>query len=158
MSSGRKLVYNPEAVSWHRHRRSHDELRTMLFGYSVGVYCYLLRCLLMHGEFHAIRAGLGWFLGHHAHQLWKGLCRHLDAQPIDLTLAELRGIFHSPWAFLACLYRDWRHRGGRPSGHPGRGLAARVEAGLAPGPDGQLCRISAFSACGEANPSSGNRV
>jgi glycosyltransferase involved in cell wall biosynthesis len=109
LRSGHVIVYNPEALSWHRHRRSDHELRSTLFGYSVGAYCYLLRCMVAHGDLQAFFAGMGWFLKHHVRQLWRGLRHHPDAQPPSLTLAEWRGALTAPWAFARSLRRRQGH-------------------------------------------------
>jgi len=106
LTLGYRLVYNPEALSWHRHRPGAEELRSQLFDYSVGVYCWFLRALLFHREVQTLSIGCRWFLGHHLHQLWKGLCRRPDAQPLTLTLAEVRGVLVAPFAFLASLRRE----------------------------------------------------
>lgn len=106
LSLGYRLVYNPEALSWHRHRRGHAELSSQLFDYSVGVYCWLLRALVFHREDETFSVGSRWFLGHHVRQLGMGLIRHPDAQPLSLTLAEVRGVLIAPFAFLASLRQE----------------------------------------------------
>jgi GT2 family glycosyltransferase len=119
LSLGHVLVYNPHALSWHRHRRHLDELRSQLHDYSVGVCCWLLRSLLVHGEGTALSACFGWFLGHHLCQIWLGLRRHEDAQPLSLTLAEVRGVLAAPFALLASLLRE------RPAAWPSVGTPSR---------------------------------
>jgi hypothetical protein len=41
LRSGYRIVYEPRALSWHRHRRTWEELRNTLQGYGVGVYAFL---------------------------------------------------------------------------------------------------------------------
>jgi GT2 family glycosyltransferase len=100
LSLGYHIVYNPEAIVWHRHRRSQEELRRVLYGYSVGTYAFLLRCLLKHREVIALYIGGHWFLHHHLQQLWRRLRRKADAQPLYLTFAEIRGVLIAPWAYI----------------------------------------------------------
>jgi glycosyltransferase involved in cell wall biosynthesis len=103
---GYRIVYTPEAVVWHRHRRNMEELRTTLFDYSLGTYVYLIRCLLEHGESVTIPIGLGWFLSHHMRHLWSGLRRQLGEQPLSLTFSEIRGVLAAPKAYLLSRRRE----------------------------------------------------
>ena len=106
LSLGHRIVYTPDAIAWHRHRRSPDDLVKVLKSYSVGTYVFLLRCLLFHGETGAIRVGLGWFAGHHVRQLLRWVSRRPDAPPIGLTLAEIHGVLMSPRALWQTLRRE----------------------------------------------------
>lgn len=103
---GYRIVYNPRTVVWHCHRRTLQDLRNWLHGYSVGAFVFYLRCLLLHGEFVAIHSGLGWFLDHHLRQLWRGLRGCPDAQPLGLTLAEIRGVLEAPMAYFLSRRRE----------------------------------------------------
>ena len=38
---GYRMVYEPRALSWHRHRRTWEELRNTLQGYGIGSLCFL---------------------------------------------------------------------------------------------------------------------
>jgi glycosyltransferase involved in cell wall biosynthesis len=101
LRAGHTIIFNPKAVCWHRHRRTEKELRTTLYGYSVGVYTFLLRCLLMHRDLSAIRVGTAWFLQHHLRNLWAGLRGKPDVLPSRITLDEIRGVFAAPLAYRA---------------------------------------------------------
>ena len=101
MRAGHTIVFNPSAVCWHRHRRTEQELRTTLHGYSVGVYTFLLRCLLMHRDSSAIATGAAWFLKHHLRNLWAGLRGNPEVPPLRFTLAEIRGVLAAPKAYRA---------------------------------------------------------
>lgn len=98
--AGYSMVSNPDAICWHRHRRTKSELRSMLYGYSVGVYTVLLRCLLQHGDWGAFRPGLSWFVGHHLPHLWRGVRRDPQVLPVDFTVAEIKGVFAAPRAYF----------------------------------------------------------
>src|SRR5262249_38131295 len=50
MTGGYRIVYDPAALSWHRHRRTWKELRKAIYGYGVGVYAAWTRSLLVEGE------------------------------------------------------------------------------------------------------------
>lgn len=106
LSLGYKIVYTPEAVVWHRHRRSMEELRSTLYDYSIGTYVFLIRCLFKYGELATIRIGLGWFLSHHMRHLWSRVRQHPGMQPITLTLSEIRGVLAAPKAYLLSRRRE----------------------------------------------------
>ena len=124
LSHGYRIVYNPKAVVWHCHRRTLQDLRNWLHGYSVGAFVFYLRCLLLHGEFVALHNGLGWFLDHHLRQLWRGLRGCPDAQPLDLTLAEIRGVMEAPWVYF--LSRRRERALGSPPNFEGQPSGARM--------------------------------
>ncbi|GLW99712.1 glycosyltransferase [Microtetraspora sp. NBRC 16547] len=41
ITAGRRLVYEPRAITWHHHRRSEADLATQVFGYGVGLGAFL---------------------------------------------------------------------------------------------------------------------
>jgi GT2 family glycosyltransferase len=98
LREGYSIVYNPEAICWHRDRRTLPEFQRMLHGYSVGVYCFLLRCLLDHHDLGAIQIGASWFWSHHLKQLAHGLMGR-SKLPIQYVLAEIRGALGAPAAY-----------------------------------------------------------
>lgn len=93
LRDGGCILYNPQAVTWHKHRRDAAALHRMLYGYSVGTYVYLLRCLVDHRDFEAIYAGWWWLRYHILRQLWHTLRRRPGAVPLRLAAAELQGCF-----------------------------------------------------------------
>lgn len=108
LSCGHRLVYEPRAVVRHRHRPSVRELRRALYGYSVGTYCYFLRCLLHDREAFALIAGARWFRDHHLRQLARGLRGRPGSQPLLLTASEIMGVVMAPFAFVQALVRESR--------------------------------------------------
>lgn len=103
LRAGHAIVFNPEAVCWHRHRRTSGELRSTLYGYSVGVYCFLLRCVFKHGDLSALRPGIAWLRSHHVPHLWSGLRGRPQGLTLSYTLAEIQGVLAAPKAY-------WRSR------------------------------------------------
>lgn len=113
LALGYTVVYEPRALAWHRHRRDDSALRRVLYGYGVGTYVYLLRCLLRHREVVAIREGLSWLRHHHLPDLFAPLLPgRRRKQAVHLTLAELRGVLHAPRAYLLSLRREARPQSG----------------------------------------------
>ncbi|HWP47984.1 MAG TPA: glycosyltransferase [Candidatus Limnocylindrales bacterium] len=110
LRAGYRIVYDPAAVVWHRHRRSYGELRKALYGYSVGTYAFLLRCLFQHRDLQALQVAWYWFHHHHLRHLRLGVLRHPDAYPLTMTLAELWGCFIAPYAYFISRRRERRTR------------------------------------------------
>ncbi len=101
LAAGHRIVYDPAAVSWHRHRRTWEELRDALYGYGVGVYAMWTRKLLVDREPGVLRHAVRWFRYGQVRHLYRALRRRPDAVPLDLLLAELRGCLAGPAAYLA---------------------------------------------------------
>jgi GT2 family glycosyltransferase len=106
LRSGHRIVYTPAAVAWHRHRRDMEQLRSTLFGYSVGVYAFLLRCLHEHGDLHALSVGWQWFRGHHLREISRALRRQPGRLPLDLLMAEVRGCLAAPYVYISSRRRE----------------------------------------------------
>jgi GT2 family glycosyltransferase len=119
LSLGYRIVYNPDAIVWHRHRRTEAELRATLVGYSIGTYAFLLRALLDHGEIGALHIGVRWFVSHHLRQLYRGFRGKADAQPVSLTLAEIGGILSAPGAYIRSRREESRKVWTLPALDPG---------------------------------------
>ena len=98
LAAGYCIVYEPAALSWHRHRREWHELRTAVHGYGTGVWAYLTRQLLG-GEPRAIVVALGWMRWQLTGVL-KGVLGLRTLLPIDLAIAEIRGCLAGPGAYL----------------------------------------------------------
>ena len=92
LRNGFAICYTPSAICWHRHRRTEPELLTTLYGYSVGVYSVLLRCIEDDDDWTALRAGAGWFANHHLRNAIRGLLRRPGAIPLRYTASEIRGV------------------------------------------------------------------
>lgn len=92
LKNGFAICYTPTALCWHRHRRTERELLTTLYGYSVGVYSMLLRCIEDDDDWTALHAGVGWFANHHVRNAIRGLLRRPDAIPLRYTASEIKGV------------------------------------------------------------------
>ncbi|MDP3767497.1 MAG: glycosyltransferase, partial [Dehalococcoidia bacterium] len=46
LARGYQIVYTPEALVWHKHRRDRASLRKMLYAYGVGAFAFLTRAFL----------------------------------------------------------------------------------------------------------------
>ena len=99
LAAGYRIVYEPQAVSWHRHRRTWTELRATLHGYGVGVYAVWTRRLLYEHELGVLRHAFRWLRYAQMPRLWHALRRGPESAPLDLVLAELRGCVAGPAAY-----------------------------------------------------------
>ena len=101
LAAGFRIVYEPRAVSWHRHRRTWEELREAIHGYGVGVYAMWTRRLIVDRELGVLRHAARWLRLVQIPRLWRSLRRAPDSVPLDLLLAELRGCCAGPQAYAA---------------------------------------------------------
>jgi len=105
---GYRIDYDPDVVVRHQHRDSEEAVVSTLRDYSVGTYVFFLHCFLRHRESHAFVAGMRWFRSHHLRQLTGALLGRPRAQPLALTLAEIRGCFAAPLAYMKSRLNDNR--------------------------------------------------
>lgn len=98
--AGYQIVYEPEALSWHRHRRTMEETEKAIKGYGIGVYAFWTRLLLMEGELTILKFPWYWFKDIQFRNLVKALLGRKGSQPLSLVLAELRGCCIGPFAYL----------------------------------------------------------
>lgn len=98
--AGYRIVYEPTALSWHRHRRTWEELRRALYGYGVGVYAFWTRTLLVEKEWVMVQPAIAWFVHDQLPNLFRAIFRLPNSLPLDLVLAELQGCLAGPKAYL----------------------------------------------------------
>jgi glycosyltransferase involved in cell wall biosynthesis len=101
--AGYSIMYEPAALSLHRHRRDWASLRDAVRGYGTGVYAFLTKHV-MGGEPRPIFVALSWGMSQ-IRELLRSLFRLPHATPVDLVIGELRGCLSGPLA-----YRDARRR------------------------------------------------
>jgi GT2 family glycosyltransferase len=100
LAAGYQIAYDPAAVSWHRHRRTHDELRDTLRGYGSGVYAMFTGLFLERRELGVVRLAWAWFRSAHLPELRRWLLRRPPTRTSPFILAELRGCLHGPAAWF----------------------------------------------------------
>ncbi len=101
LASGHRVVYEPAAVSWYRHRRTWEALRKAIYGYGVGVYATWTRNLLYDRELTVPLLAWSWFWHDQLPSFIRALLRRPGSVPLDLLLAELCGCLAGPFAYLA---------------------------------------------------------
>jgi glycosyltransferase involved in cell wall biosynthesis len=99
--AGHRIVYEPLAVSWHRHRRTMAELQDVIQGYGTGVYAMWTGLLLERRDLGVLRLAWQWFKYDHL-PLLRSPLRMRTATGRDLMRRlELRGCLRGPSAWLA---------------------------------------------------------
>lgn len=111
LRAGHRIVYEPAALNWHRHRRTRDELRAAVHGYGVGVYAAWTRSFLTEREWGVFRRAFGWFIHDQFPALLRSWLRPTPDHPRDIIWAELSGCLKGPGAYLRA------RRLARRSGH-----------------------------------------
>jgi glycosyltransferase involved in cell wall biosynthesis len=101
---GHRIVYDPAAVSWHRHRRSKQELFDTVYGYGLGVYAMWTGLLVERGEVGVLRLAWQWL----RHSQLRNLVRR-DGDARRVARRELAGCARGPHAWF--LSRRQRSRG-----------------------------------------------
>jgi GT2 family glycosyltransferase len=101
LASGYRIVYDPAALNWHRHRKTWEELRQTIYGYGTGVYAHWTRIFLTERNINVFRLAGKWFFFSQLPAVIKSLLRLRDSMPLDLLLAELRGCISGPRAYLS---------------------------------------------------------
>jgi GT2 family glycosyltransferase len=100
LARGYRIVYEPAALVWHRHRREWDALRRTIYGYGVGVFAWWTRALLIERELTLLKKAPSWFLQYHVRNLVRSLLRRPNHIPFDLSLAEFLGALVGPVSYL----------------------------------------------------------
>jgi GT2 family glycosyltransferase len=109
LSAGYQIVYDPGALSWHRHRRTWRELRRVVFGYGVGVYASWISSLLHNREFGA--AWVAWSWGKkQIRTLIRSALRRPGSPPLSLILSEIIGCAFGPFAYFLSRYDQNKRR------------------------------------------------
>jgi glycosyltransferase involved in cell wall biosynthesis len=98
--AGFKIVYDPAALNWHRHRRTLEETRRAIKGYGIGVYAFWTRCLLVEKEISILKFPLRWLLSVQLPDLARSILRARNSKPLDLVIAELVGCAVGPLAYI----------------------------------------------------------
>ena len=106
LARGNRIVFDPERIVWHRHRRDAEALRRILFDYGVAVSAFSTRCLIRHRELAALYSLVWWCFVHLRTQAALVLRRDPQRLPPRMVLAEVAGTIAGPWQ----LFRSKRSR------------------------------------------------
>lgn len=99
LSAGYRIVYDPEALNWHRHRKSVEELQRQLFGYEVAGVSLLTKAMIADGDMGALGAALHWLV-REARAVLRSALRRPNAVPLSLAAARFSGGIKAPVLYL----------------------------------------------------------
>jgi GT2 family glycosyltransferase len=108
LSRGYRIVYDPDAIVWHRHRDSWKDLRSTIYGYGVGLFAWWTRALIIEREISLLRWGLLWFVKHHFGNLIRSLLKRKNRMPFDLAFAEFRGAIIGSFCYFHSRFKSNR--------------------------------------------------
>ena len=97
---GYKIIYTPEALVWHKHRREMNNLRKTIYGYGVGVFAWWTKIIFKEKEITSIIPSIIWFFLHYFLNLFKSLLRRPGVLPFRLTVVEFLGTLRGPFAYF----------------------------------------------------------
>ena len=125
LGAGYRIVYDPAALSWHRHRRSERELAATLRGYGTGVYAMWTRALLVGREVTVFKQAVVWLTQGQLPELLRSLHPGRRRIPLRLLYQEFRGCLAGPSAYLASRRAVRRRTAAPPSAGDARGWRPR---------------------------------
>jgi hypothetical protein len=99
LTAGFRVVYDPAALVWHRHRREWRQLRRTIQGYGTGVYAAWTKSFLVDRELDVPRMAWGWMRHDQVPALLRSL-RQRNRISLRLALLELWGCALGPWTYL----------------------------------------------------------
>jgi GT2 family glycosyltransferase len=104
LSAGYRIVYDPHALNWHRHRRSEAELLRQLYGYEVAASAILTKALLLEHDLGSLRHMARW-LKRELRALARAAARRPGAAPLPVAAARFRGGTMGGFAYLSARRR-----------------------------------------------------
>jgi O-antigen biosynthesis protein len=116
LKAGHRIVYEPAAYVWHRHRRTMPELRRQLYSYSKGHVAYHLTTWLRDGDRRAF-VRFAELSRWHARQLLRwawNRARGRQFFPLSLLLLQIGGHLAGPWSLWRSRRRVRREGRSRP--------------------------------------------
>jgi GT2 family glycosyltransferase len=99
MLAGYHIIYDPEALCWHRHRQTWKEALKTIRGYGIGVYAFWTKLFFIDKQYSVIQFPKLWLLDTQLPNFYKSLLG-LRKYPLSFLLAELYGCLIGPFAYL----------------------------------------------------------
>lgn len=99
LSAGYRIVYDPEAVNWHRHRRTMPELERQIYGYEAAAFAILSKALLFERNASALMQMFSW-LRWQVPAVIRSLRRPPKTASFNVALTQARGALAGPGRYL----------------------------------------------------------
>lgn len=100
LSAGYRIVYEPSAVNWHRHRSTIKELNKQIHGYGVGSYAMMTNRLWHEKDVSMLTLAAQWFRYNQLPELRAIMDKNSQFRPATLLLLELAGCAMGPMAYF----------------------------------------------------------
>lgn len=97
--AGYHIVYDPEALSWHRHRRTWKEAVKAIHGYGIGVYAFWTRLFFVEKQYSITAFPKNWLLYNQLPDFYKSLVG-IKKYPLSFFFAEFLGCLKGPFAYF----------------------------------------------------------
>lgn len=101
LADGYRVVYTPDALNWHRHRRDRADMLKTMSGYFTGMNAFLTKRVVEEQDMQALKFSLSFLRRHLIRELVRSLARRPNHYPMDLVVAELKGALRGPLAYVA---------------------------------------------------------
>ncbi|MCT2398394.1 glycosyltransferase family 2 protein [Novosphingobium mangrovi (ex Huang et al. 2023)] len=100
LAAGYKIAYDPQALNWHRHRRSMEELEQQIYAYECGSFAILTKALLFERNPRAVMRLVRW-LRQQIPALVRERRRAADnGLPFSIPVAQARGASAGPAGYF----------------------------------------------------------
>jgi len=104
LKSGKRIVYNPDAIVWHEHRSTYGDLKKILFNYGISSGAFYMRWFLKEGK---LLSAL-YFLRYNIFSQGLNILKKAffkKCYPVTPLLYELMGSFVGPFLYIYSLIR-----------------------------------------------------
>jgi GT2 family glycosyltransferase len=99
LAAGYRIIYDPVALNWHRHRTEWGELRRQVKGYESAGFAVWTKSLLVEKNLGAIMHAMDW-LRREIPELLRSLMKRPGSAPRDLIVARFCGAILGPWLYF----------------------------------------------------------
>lgn len=112
ISTGYQIVYQPDAIVYHYHRRDYESLEKQILGYGKGLTAFLTKCVI-DNPIHFFRIvgrmpyGLYYIFSPQSKKN-----RKKTNFPSKLTRIERRGMLSGPWSYVSSRFANRQNRTG----------------------------------------------
>ncbi|PDT02058.1 glycosyl transferase family 2 [Rhizobium chutanense] len=112
LEGGYRIIYDPEALNWHRHRRSSKELQQQMYGYEAASFAIFTKALLFEGNPRALPRMVRSYI-RLLRRVFQPRQTHQFSLPYNDALTQFRGAASGPLRYVRA-----RARAGK-AGHSG---------------------------------------